>query len=140
MMEISMGSEFALERSIFQLPDHQHCFSYDRFTHLTRPGMAVDKDDRDLLDLESLSPGTEVHFDLEGITVGADIVEIDRLEHSTAKTLKTTCRVLHLDAGDQTRVLVGIGGKHQPAFGPVLDIRSRDVARTKYEIVCQDLV
>ena len=51
--------------------------------------MAIDKNNRYLAYLEPLFHAAIIHLDLEGVTIGANPVEIDLLQHFPPETLET---------------------------------------------------
>src|SRR5512132_479511 len=78
--------------------DLPHGLEHDRLAHLRAADLPVDEDDRDLDDAE-VSPERHVgRFDLEGVALRVDHVQIDRLEHDAAVALEAAGQVAHADA------------------------------------------
>src|ERR1051325_5341695 len=89
-----------------QTPDHPYCLTNDGLRHLALPLGPVDKDDRDLDDLESALPGAVAHLYLKGITVRDNLIQINGFENRSAKALESAGRVPHWEASHATRVNV----------------------------------
>src|SRR5262245_779613 len=70
----------------------------DALFHLGFAGVAIDEDDRDLVQTVAAAPGAEVHLDLEGVPVRAHAVEIDPGERVAAPTLEAAGGVADRDA------------------------------------------
>src|ERR1051325_7527614 len=86
----STGNEPPRRRHQSQPPHHPDGLPHDGRRHLARSLRPVDEDDRDLANAEALLPSAEAHFDLKGIAIGTDAVEVDCCQHGPAKALEAT--------------------------------------------------
>jgi hypothetical protein len=74
-------------------PDQPNRLANDFRGHFAGSIGPICKDDRYLDNSEVLPPGSEAHFDLEGIPIGANLIEIDSLKHPAAKALESAGRI-----------------------------------------------
>mgnify|MGYP007122063997 CR=1 FL=1 len=69
-------------------PHHaEESLGEDAARHLRRALAAVHEDDRHLLDLEADLVGGELHLNLEGVALEANLVKLDGLQHAAADTV-----------------------------------------------------
>src|SRR5437773_34836 len=70
-----------------------HRLEHDRPAHLRVSLLAVAERDRHLDDAEAGPRCAVGRFDLEGVALGVDRVEVDRLEHAAAEALEAAGEV-----------------------------------------------
>ena len=99
------GLNLSKHRGEAQFDNTEEGFTKDTATHLARTQFAVDEDYGYLLNLEALLVGGELHFNLEGITLEADGVEVNRFEHLAAVALKPSRCVMNRNARNALHVL-----------------------------------
>src|SRR5207237_389525 len=108
------------------LPDR---FERDTRVHLGLSYAAIAKCDRHLQDLEACLHRTVRQLDLEAITVGMDVFEVEMLQHGAAEALEPSGEVADRDPEHAARV-PGAAAAHEPAREtPVGDAAALDVAR-----------
>ena len=79
------------------------------------------ENDRYLSNAESALPRSEAHLDLEGVAVGAHLIERNRHQHFAPETLEAAGRVTKSKAGHRTRIDVRAVGQQEPRHRPVDD-------------------
>ncbi len=95
-----------------------HRLQRDARGHLARARGAVAEDDRHLGDPESGQQRAVGDLDLEHVALGADGVELDRLEHLAADALEAAGEVMDGDAEDHARVDAAAAADQRGAAGP----------------------
>src|SRR5438046_4489582 len=106
------------------LPDR---LEHDRPAHLRMTFLAVDEPDRHLGDAEALAERPVGRLDLEGVALGVDRLEVDRLEHGAAIALEAAGQVVHSHTEQEPRVKRAPGRDDAAAKAPVLDGAAADV-------------
>ena len=106
-----------IERDIFEPPD-----------------LAVDEADRDLAHAKAAAQRAIGQLDLEGVALGVDRVQVDRLEHRAAEALEAAGEVADGDAEQQPRIERAAGGDGAAHGAPVLDAAAGHVARAQHEV------
>jgi len=117
-------------------PDPPDRLPDDSPGHLALADIAVYEHDGDFTDPEASAPRARGHLDLEGVSVGLDAVEWNRLEDFPPKTLETAGEVGDGHAGDPSSVDVREVTEHQATDRPVDNGDAPlEVARAENEIV-----
>ena len=74
--------------------------------------------------------GGVFHFDLEGVALETDLVQLDRLEHLAAVALESGGGIVHLEAGHEADVGRGVVRHEDAPEGPVDHVHAVAVARS----------
>ena len=117
-----------------QAHDSEEGFAEDSARHLACAELAVDEDDRHLLDTVSEREGCELHFDLEGIAFEANGIEVDAVEHLARIAYESGCRVAEVDSEHGADVGRGVVAHQHASDGPVDDVDTGDVARAHTDV------
>ena len=117
-----------------QAHDSEEGFAEDASRHLACAELAVDEDDRHLLDTVSEREGCELHLNLEGIALEAYGIEVDAFEHLSGIAYESGCGVAECDAQYGAYVCRGIVAHEHAADGPVDDVDSGDVSRAYADV------
>lgn len=121
-------SEAAEHRTKAQLPDLPRGFPDDGLAHLGPALGALGEDDGHFVNPESFLPGNEVHFDLEGVSIRANTIQVNRFKHLAAEAFEPGRDVLDFQAGDGPRVDPRAVRKDEAGQGPVHDADAADVS------------
>lgn len=113
-----------------QADDAEDGFAKDAGVHFRGAQLAVDEDDGHFLHLCAALVGGELHLDLEGITLEADGVEVDGLQHAAAVAHEARRGVVDGQARDDAHVFRGEVGHQHASHGPVHHVHAAHVART----------
>src|SRR5271154_5478488 len=114
---------------------HQpHGLSGDPPGHLALAALAIAKDDRHLHHAKARLGGTVGELDLEGVPLGANPVEVDRLEHLAAKALEAARQVAHAHAQHEPRVQRAALADEPAQEAPVADAATGNVARAERQV------
>jgi len=114
----------------FESDDAEERFGEDAAGHLAGTELTVDEDDGYFFDTEAYFVGGIFHFDLEGVTLEADLIKFDGLEHMTAVADEAGCGVVYLNAEDEANVFAGEVGHEHASYWPIDDIDAGEVAAT----------
>src|SRR5207249_10542756 len=85
-------------------------------------------------DGHTLPPEAMGHLDLEAVTVGADLAQVDGQERAAAKTFVAAGRVGKRHAGDDSDVRSSAFAEHQSAERPVDDAEAGEGTRDEYHV------
>ena len=96
--------------------------------------LAVDEDDRQLLDAEAELVGAVGQLDLEAVAAGADGVEVERLQHAAAEALVAAGQVAVGQAQDGARIEAAAAADDLAQRAPVLDAAALHVARAEHHV------
>lgn len=106
----------------------EYGFAENAAVHLRCSEFAVNEDDRHLDDFKSGFVGCEFHFNLEGVSFEAYLIQIDGFQHLAAVTYETGGGVVDGNACDDTHIL-GSEIRHQyPPHRPIDHVYAAYVA------------
>src|SRR5262245_43482188 len=95
---------------------------------------AVGKNDWDLDDSQALSPKFMGHFDLETVSVGAYLIQIDGLESGAAETFVVVGGIGKGASGDNLHIFRGAFAEHQPAQGPIDNANTIQITGAQHQV------
>ena len=75
--------------------------------HFGMPRSAVDKNDRNFPDAKSFFPCFKCHFNLKGITVRFNLIEIESIKNVSPETFKAARGIANRQPGNYPGILVG---------------------------------
>ena len=94
-------------------------FAEDTAAHFAATQLAVDKDHGHFCHLESQFVCSEFHFDLEGIPLEADSIEVDSFQYLAAIALESRCCVVDLHAEYCPYIYRSVVGHDYSPYWPV---------------------
>src|SRR5215510_13010814 len=98
------------------------------------PLESIRKNNRHLHHFEPLAPQLVGHLDLEAVSVRTDLIQVDRLQRSLAKTFISASRISKRHPCDNLHVLCRRLAQHQTAQWPVDYPNAVQVTRAKHEV------
>src|SRR6478752_7548152 len=111
-----------------------HGFEHDSAAHLRVPDRAIVEDDRYLDHPEAATLGAVGQLDLEGVALGGDRVEVERLEHGAPEALEAAGRILDAHPQPRRRVQRAAAGDRAANQPPVADPAPGDVAGAECDV------
>src|SRR2546430_2397244 len=116
------------------LPHHPERLGDDAAAHLALADAAVDEGDGHFAHAEAALDRAIGELDLEGVAAGADVGQVDGLEHFAAEALEAASEVADGQAEDGARVEAAALAQEPPAEAPVHGASAFDVAAAEDQV------
>ena len=117
-------------RTDFEAQHTEEGFGEYTAGHLAGAEDTVDEDDRYFLDAEAALVSRKLHFNLEGVSLEANLVQFDGFEYFAAIAHESGGRVVNGYAENGADVLGGEVTHQDASHRPVDDVHAADVATT----------
>src|SRR5271157_1408043 len=109
-----------------------HAFEEDFAVELRMSGLALGKDDGKFAEAGSAAMQGELHLHQEGVSLGADVIQVDLAQDLGAVADKSGCHVVYRHSGEDARVKVGSKAQGTTGQAPVPGAAALYIARADH--------